>query len=409
MSLARGLTELLPNVTIADAIGGSEAVRIGAGVEPALVVAPTSTEELAQVVRWAGREGVGVLPLASGARATLLKPEGRFVVLDTRALTGIEEYEPADLTVTSGAGTRFAVIDDRLRANGQWAPFDAPAMRERTIGGLVADAPHGPLWAGYGALKNHVLGATVVTGDGRVLRLGGKVVKNVAGFDLLRTVVGSRGRLGVVTSVCLRAFPLPVVDRVLVRIGGSVPELLEAALAVGTAPVLPVSVVIASSVRALDDRAALVVRLHGAGPTVDADQRSIEAHLGGALESVAGPDALLDEVASRTADKPRSVEVSVLPTRLAEVLSVLDEVSGLSVVVDSYGGHIRVAGPTLTADVVDALRTAAERAHGALRLVAWDSGADRPKGSEPSDAEAMLSRRLETIFDPGSVLWPARA
>ena len=199
MTLVHELRSALPDVAVRDPseLGGP----IWPGMTPEFVASPSSTEDVSRLLVWAAQEDLGVLAVASGSHADPVS-DGRFVALDTSLLSGIEEYEPADLTITAGAGTRFATVDDALRENGQWAPFDPPAARDRSMGGLVSEAAHGSLWAGYGALKNHVLGATVVTGDGRVLRLGGKVVKNVAGYDLLRSVVGGRGRLCVLTSVC---------------------------------------------------------------------------------------------------------------------------------------------------------------------------------------------------------------
>src|SRR5680860_1056589 len=105
-------------------------------------------------------------------------------MLSTARMSGVEIYEPADLTLTAGAGTPLRELAEALAPHDQWLPFDPPDADGRTLGGLVAAGLSGPLAAGYGPLRNHVLGATVVCGDGRVLRLGGRVVKNVAGFDL---------------------------------------------------------------------------------------------------------------------------------------------------------------------------------------------------------------------------------
>ena len=331
------------------------------------------------------------------------------MALDTSRLSGIAEYEPADLTITAGAGTGFDTLDAALRANGQWAPFDPPAVHRRSLGGFVSAAPHGPLWAGYGELKNHVLGATVVTGDGRVLRLGGRVVKNVAGYDLLRPVVGGRGRLGVVTSVCLRAFPLPVCDRVLVSEADSLTQLIAPALAVGTAPVLPVSVVVAGPLEWRGDTNALVVRLHGAPGTVDADQATIEAHLGRTFQVIEEDraDSLLSDLRDTCGGGARSLELSVLPSRLGDLVPGLVELNAGPFVIDSYGGRLRIDGDGLGPDDVATMREAVEALGGALRVVRWDAD-DRPAGTAAREAELRLAGRLESIFDPGGVLWPAR-
>ncbi|HBV05509.1 MAG TPA: FAD-binding oxidoreductase, partial [Gemmatimonadetes bacterium] len=177
MTLARSLRSALPDVSAREWDQSNNDV-LWPGGTPEVLIRPVSTEEVSQILTWAGKEGVGVLPLGSGRHLGPIGG-GRFVALETSLLAGVDEYEPADLTITSGTGTTFSTVDSTLRENGQWAPFDSPGVNERSIGGLVSEASHGPLWAGYGSLRNHVLGATLVTGDGRVLRLGGKVVKNV--------------------------------------------------------------------------------------------------------------------------------------------------------------------------------------------------------------------------------------
>ena len=143
-------------------------------------------------------------------------------MISTARLNGIEIYEPADLTLTARSGTSLVDIAAELRSHSQWLPFDPPRLLDRTLGGFVATGQSGPLWMGYGELRNHVLGMTIVSGDGRLLKLGGRVMKNVAGFDLLKPIVGSHGRFGVITSVSIRAFPVPAVERVLVLRADSV-------------------------------------------------------------------------------------------------------------------------------------------------------------------------------------------
>ena len=117
---------------------------------------------------------------------------------------GIVTYFPDDLTVTVRAGTTLAEIDDVLRARGQWLPLDPLGGSDGSIGATVATASYGPLAALFGTPRDQVLGLTVVTGTGDILRLGGRVVKNVAGFDLVRLMTGAWGTLGVITEVTLR-------------------------------------------------------------------------------------------------------------------------------------------------------------------------------------------------------------
>jgi glycolate oxidase FAD binding subunit len=184
----RSLSDVISADTIREV--GTDVEWARPGARPETVIRPTSAAEVAAVLRWADSEGVGVLPIGEGDRVAPVA-SGRFVALSTERLSGIEIYEPADLTFTAGAGTAISTIVEALSPHDQWMPFDPPDVSRRSLGGLVALGESGPLWAGYGALRNHVLGMTIATGDGRVLRLGGRVVKNVAGFDLLKPMVAS--------------------------------------------------------------------------------------------------------------------------------------------------------------------------------------------------------------------------
>lgn len=385
---------------------------------PVSVVRPGSEAEVAALLEWATAEGVGVRPAGSTERVEL-SADRPWVALSCDRLAGIDAYDPADLTLTAGAGTPFGEVDDALRAHQQWAPFDPPRVRSRTLGGLVADGSSGPLWAGYGELRNHVLGLNVVTGDGRTLRLGGRVVKNVAGFDQVKAMVGSHGTLAVITSVCMRAFPVPVVDRVLVLTGDSLAALVPTALRVGTAPILPASTVLVagSSAAPAGADAALVVRLHGARSTVDADQTAIERHVGVSFSSLGdGPEtgsttdspraALLRAYRDGGADAPTALQASVRPSRLKAMLEALEALRPESLVIDACSGSARLGGARMERAAVETARTAVEGLGGALRVTRWPD-ASAPNSSSPSTDEVGLTRRLRDAFDPAGVLWPS--
>ena len=126
-----------------------------------------------------------------------------------RELSGITEYVPGDLTLTARAGTTLGEIRDATAAHGQWLALDPYGADEGTIGATIATASAGPLSTFFGGPRDLVLGVEFVTGDGVVARGGGRVVKNVAGFDLTRLITGSWGTLGVVTEVTLRLHARP--------------------------------------------------------------------------------------------------------------------------------------------------------------------------------------------------------
>jgi glycolate oxidase FAD binding subunit len=417
MTAAAALASVLPadGVVRADSLPDlGVALEASTLSQPEAVVRPAGVDDVVRVLEWASREGVGVLPVASGRRLrpAVHAPEGgsgRWIALASERLSGIEIYEPADLTLTAGAGTSMGAVVAALEEHGQFPPFDPPAVEDRTLAGLVADGASGPLWTGYGELRNHVLGMTVVTGDGRVLRLGGRVVKNVAGFDLLKPMTGSGGSLGMIVSVCLRAFPRPNEDRLLVVSGTAVSALLDTAMAVGTAPVLPVSCVLHVPGGQADE-ATLLVRLHGATPTVDADQRTLESHVGLTFEvrSGAPAEALLRSARDGGTSGAVVIEASARPSRMPALWPAVREAGPADMVIDTYGGRVRASFPELDAAGAGRLTRAFEDQGGALRVVRAGEPAVAAAGSRPSDDQLVLTDRLRTAFDPEGVLWPAR-
>ncbi len=129
--------------------------------------------------------------------------------LDVGGHSGIITYDPAELVLTARGGTRLAAIEALLRANGQCLPFEPPRFGEAsTIGGTIAAGLAGPARVARGPVRDYVLGARLLTGDGRVLRFGGEVMKNVAGYDVARVLAGSLGVLGVILDVSLKVLPL---------------------------------------------------------------------------------------------------------------------------------------------------------------------------------------------------------
>jgi FAD/FMN-containing dehydrogenase len=408
MSLATSLTDVLPAAVVTE--DGDRWPWLSGPREA--VVHPSSTEEVAATMRWAAGRGVGVIVVASGRRFRGARRLDRpFVILCTDRLVGTELYEPADFTLTARAGTPIRTLATELAAQRQWLPYDPPQPEGRSLGGLVATGESGSFWMGYGELRNHVLGATVVTGDGTVLQLGGRVVKNVAGFDLLKAVVGSRGRLVVMTSVCVRAFPVPLTERLLRFAGESSARLLTVARAVGTAPVLPVSSVLVSQGPLPGDGAALLVRLHGAEPTVEADHRTLDRHCGVAFEHVRDGGGTARYARDLAADAELVLQVSVLPSRVPEALDALRATIGeVPFLIDTYRGTIRAALFAEHAKPATELRARIEALDGLVSAHSSNAGVDIASiASRPSRAAADLTARLEGVFDPPGVFWPCRA
>ncbi len=176
------------------------------------VFAPATPAELVDAVRSAPR----ALVVGAGTKSRLARVSDEFTRISTAKLTGLIEYEPSEFTFTALAGTPVREIAAALAEKGQYLPFD-PMLAEAgaTLGGTVAAGLGGPGRWRFGGLRDFILGVRFVDGEGRLLRLGGKVVKNAAGFDLPKFFVGSAGRFGGLAELSFKVFPRPTSTRTL--------------------------------------------------------------------------------------------------------------------------------------------------------------------------------------------------
>jgi glycolate oxidase FAD binding subunit len=175
-------------------------------------VTPTSVAELVDAVRATPR----LIAVGAGTKPRLSQVADEFTRVSTRLLCGIIDYDPSEFTFTALAGTPLREIAAELSQRGQYMPFD-PLLADfgATLGGTVAAGLSGPGRFRFGGLRDFILGVRFVDGDGRLLRLGGRVVKNAAGFDLPKFFVGSAGRFGALAEVTFKIFPRPLASRTL--------------------------------------------------------------------------------------------------------------------------------------------------------------------------------------------------
>lgn len=173
-----------------------------------LNVYPASADETAAILRLANERGIGVIPAGGGSDPIVSRGHTE-VVLHTDRLTEVEHYDPADLTVGIGAGMTVSQLNAMLHADHLMFACDPPLADRATIGGILASNAQGPMRHGYGALRDFCIGIRFVTGDGRKAKGGGRVVKNVAGYDLMKLLIGSNGGLAVITSASFKLFPTP--------------------------------------------------------------------------------------------------------------------------------------------------------------------------------------------------------
>nr|MDP9466981.1 FAD-binding oxidoreductase [Actinomycetota bacterium] len=204
----------MTTLTIARRPGGPDDA-VG-GVVPGEVARPTSVEEAAEVLRAAHGDGLSVVPVGGGTKTSWAAPPASCdLLLDTTGLDRIVEHVAGDLIVVAEAGVRLADLQSSLSEHGQLLGLDPPEQGA-TLGGVVSANASGPRRLAYGTVRDLLIGITVVLADGTVAKAGGKVVKNVAGYDLGKLYTGAHGSLGVVVSTTWRLHPLPPARRVLV-------------------------------------------------------------------------------------------------------------------------------------------------------------------------------------------------
>ena len=180
------------------------------GLTPKAVVSPASVWEIQDVLRFAASQHLSVIPAGSGSKLQSGNPPEKVdIVLAMTRINEVVEYEPADLTVTVEAGIQLTSLQEKLADNGQFLPLNPPYASRCTLGGIVAANASGSLRLRYGTARNLVLGLRVVHASGTVVKSGGKVVKNVAGYDVNKLYIGSFGTLGILTEMTLKLSPIP--------------------------------------------------------------------------------------------------------------------------------------------------------------------------------------------------------
>src|ERR1041385_996500 len=218
------------------ALLGDEAVELAATADGVPRVAPDSPDAVALLLGTAREEGWRIRIEGAGTWMPTDAPAA--LGLTTRRLDRTPAIEPQALSPPAEAGIGCGLLRQPLADRGTWLSLDPPGLAGRTLGSVVATATAGPLRHGFGAVRDHLLGVTFVTGDGRLVQSGGRVMKNVAGYDLTKLAAGGFGAFGVIVLVHLRLRAVPRADQTLV-LEGSREELAQVAEDIRAAAVQP--------------------------------------------------------------------------------------------------------------------------------------------------------------------------
>jgi glycolate oxidase FAD binding subunit len=217
------------------------------GVVPAAVVYPGSAEEVGAVLHLANERDLVLAPAGGLTKQQIgCVPERIDILLSTTRMNKVGEYDPGDLTIAVQAGMPFAEMQRQLGEHQQWVPCDAASLEHATVGGLLATGAAGPLKSTFGHMRDFCIGIQFVTADGKVVKGGGRVVKNVAGYDLMKLLTGSYGSLAVITRANFKVFPRPRQTRTFACPFHSLDEALQFRTRIFQSPLTPMCMEIVS-------------------------------------------------------------------------------------------------------------------------------------------------------------------
>ena len=377
---------------------------------PEVVVSPRSNEEVASTMTLAARHRCSVVARGAGTKLDWGNPPSSAqVVVDLSAMSTVLEHARGDLVARVQAGAALAALNGRLAGGGQWLPVDE-VVPGSTIGGVIATGLCGPARYGYGAVRDLLIGITVVRADGAIVRSGSRVVKNVAGYDLAKLFTGSYGTLGIVTEAIFRLRPLPpqrlyvtaaypdeaALEPVLARVLGS--QMAPAAIEVERADP--------------DGSTELSVLVEG-GPGATAERAgSIAQALGGADVSDRPPatwGSLPGPVTFKvTAELSRATDVFGLLRRLAARYGLAPVLRGSAGVGVFFVGLSEDGGPAAVAGLLGELRDGCRHLGGNVVVVQAPAATKVALDVWGPVAGLDLMRRVKGEFDPDRRLAPGR-
>jgi glycolate oxidase FAD binding subunit len=380
------------------AIVGPEYVR---GLDGAVAVAPGNTEEVAEVLRLAQENHLVVVERGGGTKQGWGYPVALGLVLEMHRLNALKEHTWQDMTCSVEAGCTWAALQTGLAQHGQFVALDPLWPDKATVGGIVATNDSGALRQKYGGLRDLIIGMTIVLADGTIARTGGKVVKNVAGYDLHKLMIGAFGTLGVVTSVNFRLHSIPRSVR---------------SFKVSAKSVEPVGRVMLAMLHAQLSTVAIQLRGGADGFDLDIQLASLPEVLetqAAALEKLAQGEGLAlraaaDEVWSarqQRLDADVVCKGTMLPSEIARFAERVRGLGGESV---TQAGGIMIAGfPVVAAGQLVELRRELEGAGGSLMVLKQPTETKLDCWGTLPDSLPLM-KEIKRRFDPERILNPGR-
>jgi len=399
---------------------------------------PADTEDVRAIVADALASKTPLEIAGSGSKRSIGRPVGLNYVLSTAQLSGVTLYEPDELVMRAGPGTPMKQIRLQLEQHGQMLAFEPPDYGLRlggppdagTIGGIIAGNLAGPRRIKAGAARDHFLGVEAVSGRGEIFKSGGRVVKNVTGYDLCKLMAGSWGTLGVMTEVTVKVLPAPEKTRtVLVSCAdaataiGAMTRALSSPHDVSAAAWLPAPAAARSGVTYVSaaNEALAAIRVEGIGASVDARCAALRDE----LAAFGGIEELHTHNSVRLWDEIRDVQLlggdmekgddaiwrmSVPPASAPDLLDRLGAGLEIDTFLDWGGGLIwaRVSGMMDAGSYVIRRAMASTGGHALLVRARDDQRMVEPVFHPEAAGVGRLTRNIKEAFDPGGILNPGR-
>lgn len=416
---------------------------------PQAVVLPGSTKEIAEILRWASTNGVPVVPRGAGSSLSAgTIPVRGGIVLATTRMNQIIEVAADEMLARAQAGVTTAALAEAVAGHGLCYPPDPGSFRVSTIAGNVATCAGGLRGLKYGVTRNYILGLEVVLATGEIIRTGGRLWKDVAGYDLTRLLTGSEGTLAVITEVTVALLPAPATARTGVAYFPTLADAGNAVSGVLAAGIVPATLEFLDRrcVNAVEDHAGLgldrtagALLLFGDDGQPDIVERNLASIERVCLDQgasattvssdVAAADALLEArrcslpALARLAPITILEDVSVPRPRIAELVSRIEEIADRHRVIIATFGHAGDGNLHPTACVDPADGDAADRAHAAFGeifrvatslggTITGEHGVGAAKLGYLADhlgpEQMELLRRVKTAFDPAGILNPGK-
>ena len=397
---------------------------------PSSIAAPTAHASVEQALTSASRERLAVTPIGGRTMLDLGMPPRRYdLALDLSGMNQVVEYEPDDFTISVEAGMTLAQLQRRLTVNGQFLPLDHPRFERATLGGVCAVGRGGLRRNAHGGPRDWLIGMRMVQADGVSIKGGGRVVKNVSGYDLPKLFAGSLGTLGVITELTFKLRPLPASDQIVAIAAPSFEMALAAARAAAqAAPFLNGCVVLSADsavearalgAKSLQDEPTIVLRANGlesaASEVLSQALRAIrDAGISGperrTSEIVETWQAIADLELQTPPDHVR-LRVGLPPASLIRAQTILDQRldDAARWITAADSGLLFVTVPSADADTIRRLRGDLQPLQGRLTIESAPPELKRAANVwGPTGTGARLMHSIKEQFDPHGILNPGR-